>query len=70
MTYEIRYYEEHQLYPWGLQVFTATVISDTNDTLEHLFQAIEAGPFWVEAMHLREAKRIEGVFDEPCMSDQ
>jgi hypothetical protein len=53
-----------------LQVFTATVISDTNDTLEHLFQAIEAGPFWVEAMHLREAKRIEGVFDEACMSDQ
>ena len=31
------------------------------DTLAHLFTQVEAGPFWVEAMHLREAKRFEGI---------
>jgi hypothetical protein len=70
MTYEVKYYEAHEVYPWGLQVFTDTVLSDNADTLEELFQAIEAGPFWIEAMHLRPAKCIEGVFEEPCKSDQ
>jgi hypothetical protein len=70
MKYESRYHEAYQIFPWGFEVFAATVRDESNETKEELVRMVENGPFWVEAMHLREAQCIEGVFDEACMSDK
>ena len=59
--YEAQYKAVHEVFPWGFEVFTGPVRSNGLDTLAQLFTQVEAGPFWVEAMHLREAKRFEGI---------
>jgi hypothetical protein len=70
MKYESRYHEAYQIFPWGFEVFAATVRDESNETKEELVRMVENGPFWVEAMHLREAQCIEGVFDKGGMSDK
>ena len=58
--YEEQYHAVRQVFPWGFQVFIGPVKSIDVESLSALFTQVEAGPFWVEAMHLREAKRFEG----------
>ena len=61
MEYEATYRQVHHVFPWGFEVFTGPVRDAGPDSLSSLFTQVEAGPCWVEAMHLREAKRFEAI---------
>ena len=61
MGYEEKYNAVHHVWPWGFQVFNAEVKSNEATDLASLFTAVEAGPFWTEATHLREAMHFQGI---------
>ena len=63
MEYEAIYRQVHSVFPWGFEVFTLQVRSATPESLSALFRLVDNGPGWVEATHLREAKRFEPAHD-------